>query len=117
MRPLNTLHKAVNYTMSGAIKRRSPNTRTYYSHYHKPGKDLNAGIAKGNERGQLVLSILGDRRPYKVVVLYKIDKLNGGKFKFDRYDKSLALHYRAKLKEYLASRPEERDVIDDFRPY
>jgi hypothetical protein len=39
------------------------------------------------------------------------------KYKFNRYDKGLAKKYLEKVQSYLVSRPEERDLIDDFRPY
>lgn len=117
MRSLSSLHKLVRKTMVGAIKKRSENTRVYHSKYHAVGMDINAGTAKKKERGQLIVSIMGDRRPYKVTFLYRIEKKMGGEFKFDRYDKSLALQYKERFDENLASRPEDRDVIDDFRPY
>lgn len=103
--------------MDNKVKKVSENGRTYYSDYHKPGMDLNMSINNQKERAMLAITILGDRRPYQVAVLYKVDRLKGGKFHFDRYDKKIAQAYLDKIDEYLAGRPEERDVIDDFRPY
>lgn len=117
MRPLKDIKKAIYYSLNSQIKNRSANGRTYFSRYHSVGKNLKLSAHKQKERGQVAITILGDRRPYKVVVLYKIDSLNGGKFKFSRYDKGLAIHYLEKVNTYLTARPEERDVIDDFRPY
>lgn len=116
-RSLNDLHRAVKSTMRGAIKKRSPNTRTYYSNFHAPGMDINAGVAKRTERGQVVMTITGDRRPYQIIIVYRIETRSDQSFHFSHYDKGLALKYREKLKEHLASRPEQRDVIDDFRAY
>lgn len=117
MRPLKDIRKAVHYTFRNKIKRKSENNRTYYSVYHRPGMDLHLSAYKQKERAQLVMTILGDRRPYHVSVLYRVEKLNGKKYSLSRYDKSLAKQYLEKLETYLASRPEERDMIDDFRPY
>ncbi len=116
-RPLNDIRKAIYVTMQGKVKRKSENNRTYFSTFHRPGQDLRLTAYKQPERAQLAITILGDRRPYKVAVVYKIDKLSGGEYRFDRYDKSLARQYLDKVEKYLASRPEERDIIDDFRAY
>ena len=61
--------------------------------------------------------ILGDRRPYSIIALYRIERLSGKEWQFNRYDKSLAQQYLDKVNEVLASRPVDRDLIDDFRPY
>lgn len=115
--PLIKLHQVTNHAMKGAVLRKSDNNRIYFSKYHAPGIDINAGVGKKKERGQLVISIFGDSRPYYLVVLYRIEVLDGGKFSLDRYDKGIAQKYLDQINQYLASRPEDRDVIDDFRPY
>lgn len=117
MRPLKDIRKAVYFAYKGFVKKKSQNGRTFYSEYHKPGTNLSRSAHKQNERALLSVTILGDRRPYMIRVEYKIFKLSGGEFRADRYDKKLAQHYLSVIEEYLASRPEERDVIDDFRPY
>lgn len=117
MRPLQDIRKAVYSSFKGNIKRKSQNGRTYFSEFHKPGTNLARSSLNQKERAQLIVTILGDRRPYQLSVSYEIFKLSGGEYKTDRYDKKLARYYLNSIEEYLASRPEERDVIDDFRPY
>lgn len=116
-RPIRDMRKAIYYAFKGEVKKTSTNGRTFYSHWHTPGKNLKMPSYKKPERASLIVTLYGDRRPYWIKVLYRVEKLDGSKFKLDRYDKSLAKHYLALIEEYLASRPEERDVIDDFRPY
>ena len=116
-RPIRDVRKAVYYAMQGNVPRKSENGRTFFSPWHKPGMDLNRSSYKQNERGQLRITILGDRRPYWVKVVYAIETLDGRKYSLNRYDIGIAKKYLSKVEEYLASRPEERDVIDDFRPY
>lgn len=111
------MHLAVRYTLKDAIIKRSQNARSYYSRYHIPGTDPNALATNKKERAQVIITILGDRRPYTVSVLYQIEKRNGLDYTLDRYDKRLAQKYLDRVNEYLASRPEDRDVIDEFRPY
>ena len=117
VRPLKSLRKAVYYGLQNKVKNKSQNGRTYFSEHHRPGTNLNVSAYKHPERAQVIVSILGDRRPYQILVIYKIDKLRGGKYSLSRYDKSLAKKYLERMEAYLASRPEERDIIDDFRPY
>ncbi len=116
-RSLKDVRKSIYYALKSDVKRKSENGRTYFSKYHRPGEDLKISAYKHPERAQVALTILGDRRPYNVRVVYRIERLSGGKYKFDRYDNGLAAKYLKKVEEYLASRPEERDIIDDFRPY
>jgi hypothetical protein len=116
-RPLKDVRKAVYYALRGQVKRKSENNRTYYSDYHRPGKDLKLTAYKQNKRALLALTILGDRRPYVVSATSRIESLQGGEYKLTGYDKGLAKMYIQRVEDYLASRPEERDIIDDFRPY
>ncbi len=116
-RPLKDLRRAVHYALKGKVKNQSENGRTYFSVYHRPGMDTRLSAHKQKERAQVAITILGDRRPYEVLVLYRVETLTGGKFSLSRYDKSLANQYLERVSEYLASRPEDRDIIDDFRPY
>lgn len=117
MRPLKDIRRAVNYALQGKVKNKSENNRTYYSKYHRPGKDIRLSATNQKERAQVVVTILGDRRPYQVTVLYRIDRLTNGKYHKDHYDKGLASKYLEKIETYLSSRPEERDIIDDFKAY
>ena len=117
LRPLKDVRKAVYYVLRKNVLRLSENNRTYYSKYHRPGMNLKLSAYKQKQRGQVVITILGDRRPYTLVVQYRIEELSGGKFKLVRYDRGLAEKYLEQLETYLAGRPEERDMIDDFRPY
>lgn len=117
-RSLDTLNKAVHSALNGAILKQSSNLRTYHSLYHVPGKDINAGPQNRPERAQVIMTILGDRRPYQIQVRYRIEKRKGnGSYSYERSDQRLAEYYLSRVNEYLASRPEQRDMIDDFRAY
>lgn len=113
----NRLHQAARFALMDSIKSRSQNTRTYISHHHIPGTDVNALAKPGEPRGQVSIHILGDRRPYRLLVVYRVDKFEQGAYHFDRYDKKIAQKFLKRMQDYLASRPVERDMIDDFRPY
>ena len=116
-RPLRDVRKAIYYAMGGNVPRKSQNGRTHYSPWHQTGKKLNSSAFKKATRGQLQITLLGDRRPYWVIVVYRVEKLDGKEYELDRYDMKIANKYLEKIEDFLAARPEERDVIDDFRPY
>jgi len=113
----NRLHQAARFALVDSIKSRSQNTRTYISHHHIPGTDVNALAKPGEPRGQVTIHILGDRRPYRLLVVYRVDKYENGTYHFDRYDNEIAQKFLKRMQDYLASRPVERDMIDDFKPY
>ena len=118
MIPLKDLKRAIHYALEDSVKTRSRNGRTYFSKYHSPGPNLKLSAHQQEARGQVSFSILGDRRPYQVVVEYTIEALGpDGKYRPKAHSKELAKGYLEKFQTYLASRPEERDIVDDFRPY
>jgi hypothetical protein len=117
MRSLDSLHQAARFALTDAVASRSENTRTYRSHFHVPGTDMNARPRPGKDRAQVIIQILGDRRPYQLAVSYRIESFQNGEYSFDRYDDKLGERILNRMLDYLASRPVERDVIDDFRPY
>lgn len=115
--PLRVVHLAAQYALTGAILKKSENGRLYFSKYHLPGKDLAVSHNGKLQRAQVIIAILGDRRPYVLEVSYRVEKYDNGKYRLDYYDKSQAQKYMDLVNEYLASRPDGVDVIDEFRPY
>lgn len=116
-RPLNDIRRACYYALKNKVKSKSENNRTLFSDYHRPGLDPRLKAYKTKERGQALITVIGDRRPYRVVVVYRVERREGSDYVFDRFDKGLAEQYLAKVEKYLASRPEDRDIIDDFRAF
>lgn len=116
-KPLRVVYQAVEYALTGAIKKKSVNRRVYFSKYHQPGKDLAKRPGGKLKRAQVIISVLGGQRPYEVEVRYRIEKYEKGRFKLSRYDKRLAQKYLDLVDEYLASRRDGVDMIDGFRPY
>ena len=115
--PLRIVRQTVEYAMIGAIKKKSENRRIYFSKYHQPGKELVKSPTGNIKRAQLIIGILGGRSPYTVEVAYRVEKYENGKYRLSHYDKRLARKYYDFVQEYLASRPDGVDMIDDFRPY
>ncbi len=116
-RSRNTIHLAIKYALKGNVKKLSSNFRTYFSPYHLPGMDLNALTTNKKKRARVMISVHGNRRPYSITIAYIIEEYRFGKYRFDYYDRKRAGKYKEKIEEYLASRPEQKDIIDDFLPY
>jgi hypothetical protein len=68
MRPLKDVKKAVYFALNSQVKNKSRNGRTYFSKYHRKGMNLKLSAYNQPERAQVAITILGDRRPYKVLV-------------------------------------------------
>ncbi len=115
-RSLNTLQLAIKYALKGNVKL-SSNSKTYFSPYHLPGMDINALANNKKKRARIIITISGNRRPYRITVAYVVEEYRFGKYRFDHYDKKRAKKYKKRIQEYLVSRPEQKDIIDDFQPY
>ena len=71
---IQVLHQAAQATLAGGILKKSENNRVYFSKYHRPGHGFNTNTSGKKIRGQVVIWILGDRRPYAMKVAYRIEK-------------------------------------------
>jgi hypothetical protein len=100
------------------IRGRSANGRELVSKYHSPNGDGYDYADTKPERAYSKLKILGERRPYTLQVQYIIEKRNSaGVYKTFDYDQAKADKVLKALIEYLVTRPDREDFIDDFRPF
>ena len=96
-KPIAVIHKAVEYAMPGGIRKRSRNNRVFYGHYHSPGKNPKINARRKLTRAHAVVKILGDRRPYRVQVLYLIEKYKNDDYSVVEDRKKLAEGVKRKL--------------------
>lgn len=100
------------------IRGRSANGRELVSKYHSPNGDGYDYAATSNERAYSKLKILGERRPYNLQVQYIVEERNEkGIYQIKKYDKAKAQQVLKGLIDYLVTRPDREDFIDDFRPF
>jgi hypothetical protein len=100
------------------IRGRSANGRELVSKYHSPSGDGYDYADTKAERAYAKLKILGERRPYTLQVQYIIEKRNSkGVYKLSNYDQEKAEKVLKGVIDYLVTRPEREDFIDDFRPF
>jgi hypothetical protein len=100
------------------IRGRSANGRELVSKYHSPNGDGYDYAATSAERAYSKLKILGERRPYNLQVHYIVEERNSkGIYQIKKYDEGKAQKVLKSLIDYLVTRPDREDFIDDFRPF
>lgn len=102
------------------LRGRSPNGRELVSKYQALGKGADEYDQSGTskERAYARLRILGDRRPYELQMQVVVEEnMGGGEYEVQGYDDEKASRILRKLLETLATRPDNKDFIDDFRSF
>lgn len=100
------------------IRGRSANGRELVSKYHSATGDGYDYADTKAERAYSKLRILGERRPYTLQVQVIVEKRNSkGVYRMVDYDQEKAEKVLKGLIDYLVTRPEREDFIDDFRPF
>ena len=95
----------------------SQNQRTFYSQYFSRKPDPKFDPQKSFQRAYAKVLVLGDRRPYDVVVSVLVEERSGSVYEEVDHDdveaRKLGKDLRARLNQGL----ENRNVIDDFRAF
>ncbi len=128
------LQKGISAVVPKGIGMISENRRVFTSKYFDPNsiegvrRKSNASLY-GRERGSVVMTILGDSRPYVIDVdviieedtsgeeSKKNDDFIEGKFVVLEHDERLAKYFRNRLANYLARLERNKNIIDDMRPF
>ena len=114
---LNLLQFAITQSLPRGLRNKSENQREFFSRYFSPDAPYDANAVIGRERAYAHVLILGDMRPYRTDVrVYRERKTSSG-YSRAKLDKKLARQVAARIQEHLAKGREERNVIDDFRPF
>ncbi len=86
-------------------------------YYDRRGKYIEKG-EKPKERTHTTVTILGDRRPYDLVVnVIHEAKLPDGHYEITGPDEAAARRIATDIKKVLNQSRDNRNVIDDFKPY
>jgi hypothetical protein len=118
MLPLAVVRKVVLDHVPVGVIDESRNGRTITSDWFDP-KDIDQPAEDKRIRARAIVTILNSRRPYAVdVKVEKQVKLRGqNKYRDEGLDRDLARAVGARLREALANRPADVNVIDDFRAF
>lgn len=112
----NAIKTVVTANVPQGVRRESANGRELTSNYFeietfKPEK------SDANERAYSVVKILGSSRPYNVDVQVFREEKRKGIWRADGGDSDMTEKLGERIKQALADRREDRNVIDDFRAF
>jgi hypothetical protein len=119
--PLHDLSSLVAYELPTGLRTTSENGREFYSkHFVLDGpKYKDAGDAV--DRYFATVTVLGDSRPYDLEIFVTREKRvlrdTGFDYVATGHDVQLARELEYKLRQELAKRREDRNIIDDFRVF
>ena len=116
-RSISTIYQAIEYGLPGGVFKRSRNNRVFFGHYHPPRGNPNVDARRKINRAQAVVYIMNEKRPYDVVIDYRVERYSGGSYSVIDRDQSHAEKIKRKIQDYLVSRPDKRSMIDDFRAF
>ncbi len=119
MLPLSVVRKIVMENVPGGMKKQSLNGREITGEYFN-AQNLDEPSDTARDRAKATVFILGGRRPYTIqVTVLREKKKKGSKKKYDKLgpDEKLAKQVVKRIKEALANRPADINVIDDFRAF
>lgn len=114
-RSLVTIIQAVEYALPGGVTQRSQNERTFYSAYFPPNGSFKVDAASAPERARCKILVFNARRPYAISFQCKVQEDRGGVYTDVGRSDPLARRVKKRFLQYLASRPEKTDFVDDFR--
>jgi hypothetical protein len=117
--PLNIseTRKAV-VSVTGQPRVTSENGRELISKYYDRKGNMEEAAKMGRERLYTHVTILGDRRPYDVQVEVVVEvKDRGGVFQVVEKDQGRAEKIAVQIQKALVQSRDNRNVIDDFRPF
>lgn len=117
--PLVDLQTSAHLNMPIRSQRVSSNGREFYSDYFKIGRNGRFQPAENDAvRYQARAKILGDERPYDLIVKVAVEKRdNSGNYATVRYDKGMAMIILRRIQKTLHERREHHGNIDDFRAF
>lgn len=119
MLPLSVVRKIVMDNIPGGVRKQSMNGREISSEFFN-ALDLNEPSDTARERARATVYILGARRPYTIRVEVQREKRRAGsKKKYDKlgHDDKIAKQVVKRIKDALANRPADINIIDDFRAF
>ena len=120
MAPLPTIRAIVMNSLPGGAKKQSVNGRELTSGYFKPD-DLDEPADEDRVRSYATVTILGERRPFSVDVhvFREVRERHEGvtAYRIVGQDKRIADKLTKTIREALANRPEDRNIIDDFKAF
>ena len=120
MAPLPSIRAIVINSLPGGAKKQSMNGRELTSGFFRQD-DMDENAEEERIRNFAVVTILGERRPFSidVHVFREVRERRDGNvsYRVTGEDKRIADKLTKTIREALANRPEDRNIIDDFKAF
>ena len=116
MLPLHFIKSVVKTTMPQGVRSESTNGREFKSNFFSPDS-FDEEAPEDGDRAYAVMKVLGAGRPYMVDVTVFREKRMKHSFAKPTKDQVLTEELTDRVREALADRREDRNVIDDFRAF
>ena len=116
--PLPVIKKVISENLPGGVRKESPNGRELTSDAFDP-KDIDKSWDGKSVKAVARVTVLGTRRPYEILIVverHQFDKRRGQFVALAR-DRALEAKIKARIQTGFAQRPNDLNVIDDFRAF
>ena len=116
-RPWGVVRATVQKNMPLGVRTTSRNGRTFESNYFVPKGNWDDDGTTAKVRAFARTTILGSSRPYQVEVSVFRQHKEGGEYSSPELDQDLSERLANKIEADIANRREDRNIIDDFKPF
>ncbi len=116
-RPFGVVRAAVKESLPGGIRKTSDNGREFDSNYFAPKGPLDVDGSAGNFRETAHIKILGAGRPYSITIDATIEKKTPRSYENYGRDPGRAKEIETRVRTGLSKRRDDRNMIDDFKPF
>lgn len=100
------------------VRSTSRNGRTFESNYFLPKGNWDEDGTDAKERAFARTTILNSSRPYQVeVTVFRQSKVAPGEYSAPQRDDELSERLANRIEADIANRREDRNIIDDFKPF
>ncbi len=116
-RPYGVLRAAVKESLPGGIRKVSENAREYDSFYFSPKGPMDVDAEKARVRETAHVSILGSGRPYEIAVEVIVETRTSDGYEKTGHDERRAREIARQIQTGLSNRRDDRNMIDDIKPF
>ncbi len=113
---LNDWKRAIVAVM-GKPRKETKGQRSFISDYFSCNEDPKFNPETSKRRCYAEMDILGDRRPYDLRITVQVEEKDSSRYVNIEDDEKLAKRLVSEIREKLHQGRENRNLIDDFRPF
>ncbi len=116
-KPLQVARSTIKESLPGGARKVSENGREYDSNYFAPKGPFDVDGSAGTFRETAHVVVLGAGRPYAITVEVFIEKREGRNYEVIGRDGARTKELVRRITTGLSNRRENRNMIDDFKPF